>query len=175
MEGRELDIDKLLDNVEKRKVGEIKRLELLSKKLCDLIVTERFTVNDVIVKSGATSFTPYSEMVIGGTSPVYRGGFTSRIVLEVLPDDKDIPIRTINFDGFSIVKAGDLIYAQIPKYREERLGRKIRIGMNDRNKVYYLSRDFTPEESAIELCILSEEGRILRRERSVSYENFAKK
>ncbi|MEJ2267997.1 MAG: hypothetical protein P8X70_02890, partial [Nanoarchaeota archaeon] len=136
---------------------------------------EEFTVLEVVAKSRAISFTPHSEMRFGGNSPVYRGGFTSRLVLKVSPDNQDVPITTLNFEGFSIVKAGDYISAQIPKFSEIRVETGFYSRPCNIDKVFYLDRDFNSEESAIELALLSTDRKVLRRDRAVNYKNFEKK
>jgi len=113
-------------------------------------------------------------MMIGGRSPVYQGGFTSRLVLKVSPDNRDVPVRTLKFDGFSVVRAGDYVSAQIPRYEEKRVNSGFHSGPYDRDRVFYFDRNFNPEESAIELALLSADGNVLRRDRAVNYKNFVK-
>ncbi len=163
---------------ERQQIEEMEELESLSKQLYELVATENFTVDEVDGKYYSTSFTPHSEMRIGGKSPVYRGGFTSRLVLKVSPNNQDVPVRTINFDGFSIVRAGDYISAQIPRYQIKKVESG---GLHSSGpyrpfniKIFYLDRDFDAEESAIELAILSADGKVLRRDRAVNYNEFIK-
>ena len=167
-------MDEIMRDAEKKRQQEIKDLEFYSKNLCELVVTEKFTIDDALGESHETSFTPHSEIMRGGRSPVYKGGFTSKITLKVSPDDKDVPIRTIKFNGFSRLKAGDYIYAQIPRYEEKRVKGGFSYGQNNNDKIFYFDRDFNSEEFAIELALLSPEGNILRRERSVNYKKFIK-
>ena len=164
-EWKELMRDSLKD-AEKRKAD----LEARSKKLEDLIVTEKFTVDEVLVGSYPTSFTPSSEMRIGGRSPVYTGGFWSKITLKVTPENSSVPVKTLIFDGFSTVRAGDYVSVRIPKYAEERVYSG---DFYKQEKVFYLERDFNAEESAIELAILSGDKKVLRTERAVSYRHFS--
>ncbi len=149
---------------------EIVDLESRSKQLYELVVTEKFTVLDVIAESDGTSFIPFSGIRIDEEIPVYNGGLTSRLVLEVLPDNPDVPVRTLTFNGFSIVRAGDYISAKIPRYEEKEVGNGLdyRVG-----EILYLDRAFKPEECAIELAILSD-GTIKRRDRAVNYKYFVK-
>ncbi|OGI88481.1 hypothetical protein A2995_00845 [Candidatus Nomurabacteria bacterium RIFCSPLOWO2_01_FULL_33_24] len=91
-------------------------LEARSKPLDELVVEELFNVEDVISHSCATSFTPISEMMIGGESPVYHGGLTTKLILQVTPNHISLPVRTLVFPGYSIVKGGDSIVAKIPRY-----------------------------------------------------------
>jgi len=174
MKNLEVNMEKIIQDAEKKRQQEISDLESRSKKLYELVATENFTVDEVIAESYATSFTPYSEMMIGGRSPVYRGGFTSRLVLKVSPDNQDVPVATLNFDGISVVKAGDYIAAQIPKFEEKRVETGFHSGPYNKDRVFYFDRSFNPEESAIELTLISPYGDVLRRDRSVDYKNFVK-
>ena len=153
----------------------IKRLESLSKPLNELIVEEKFNVNGVLVETYTHSITPLSELVIGGKSSTYKTGYSSRAILEVTPYRPNIPVKTLYFNGFSVVKAGDVILAKIPKYREEKVEDPDNYGLYESSKrIFYLDRDFKPEEKAIEITILSSEGKKLRVERSVDYNLFIK-
>ena len=151
---------------------ELEDLKSRSKPLYELVATENFTVNEVVGESYRTSFTPTSEMIIGGRSREYQGGYTSNLVLKVTPDNKKIPVRTLNFDGFSAVRAGDYISAQIPRYEEKRA--LVGLSYSDRDQMFYLDRDFKPEESAIELILLSKRRKVLRTDRAVNYKKFVK-
>ncbi|HDD72458.1 MAG TPA: hypothetical protein ENG00_00025 [Candidatus Aenigmarchaeota archaeon] len=161
-------MEQFLDIEEDR---ELQELRARSKPLHELVVSENFTVVGVVSKSYRTQFTPKSEMVIGGRSPVYSGGYIYKLILNVIPDNKNIPVRTLNFEGISPVCAGDYISAKIPRYEERKIepyGRPC-----CRSLTFYLDRDFRPEEDAIEISIFSEDRkRILRTDRSVDYEEI---
>ena len=166
-------IRKIVKKIEGREEEHNRDLESRAKQLHELVATETFTVEDVIATTHPTYFTPNSEIMIGGISPSYSGGFTSRLTLKVSPDNQDIPIRTLTFDGFSIIKAGDYISAQIPKYKEER---KLEFLPNTYNKegIFYVDRDFDTKETAIELALLSNEGETLRKDRAINYKTFTR-
>ncbi|RLE39592.1 hypothetical protein DRJ17_00140 [Candidatus Woesearchaeota archaeon] len=172
MRSQKIDLDKIMKDGEKKRQKEIEDLESRSKPLSELIVTENFSVDEVVSESYVTSFTPYSEMVFGGKPPVYKGGFTLRLLLRVSPENPDIPIRTLIFDGVSVVRVGDCISAKIPKYEKKRIYSGFHSGPCDRDRVFYLDRDFNPEESAIELALISADGKVLRRDRAINYKNF---
>lgn len=97
------------------KEEEFQELKKISKNLCDLVFTQDFNVDEVTSNSYATLFKPYSEIVDGGKSPLYPGGYESKLILKVTPLDKDSPIRLLQFDGFSIVRAGDHIFGKNTK------------------------------------------------------------
>lgn len=167
--------ERFIQTVIEEQEGIIRDLESRSKKLSDLVFSERFTVDDVVGESHATSFTPDSEARYDGYSPVYDGGFTSKLALKVTADNKVVPVTTLKFDGISAVRAGDYISAKIPRYREERAnGPSPCYGCYGTERLFYVDRDFKPEESAIELTILSRDGEVLRRDRAVNYKEFIK-
>ena len=174
MKSEELNLKKIIQDAGKKRQKEIADLESRSKSLQELVVIENFTVNEIIAESYATSFTPRSERVIGGKSSIYEGGFTSRLVLKVSPYNQDIPVKTINFDGFSTVMVGNHISAKIPKYEEKKIARDLHFpsGPYSRDRIFYFDRDFNPEESAIELAILAEDGTVLRKDRAINYKIF---
>lgn len=175
MKSQKPDMDKIIRDAEEKRLKEITDFESRSRQLYELIATEKFTVGEVVAETYATSFTPRSEVRFGGRSPVYRGGFTSKLVLKVSPDNQDVPVTTLNFNGFSIVKAGDYISAQIPRFEEKRVGTGLPFGPYNKDDVFYLDRAFSPEEVAIELALLSADGNVLRRDRAVDYNIFVER
>ncbi len=174
MEIKRLNVEKIIRDTGKKRQEEIIDLESRSKPLRELVVIENFTVNEITGKSYATSFPPPSGMFFSRISPAYEGGFISRLVLKVSPDNPDIPIRTINFDGFSTVVAGNHIFAKIPKYEEKKISSDFHFhsGHYSESRIFHLDRDFNPEESAIELAILAEDGTVLRKDRAINYKIF---
>ena len=150
---------------------EIADLEARSRKLSELVVEEKFTVEQVIGESYATNVTFYHSGIPFGTSiPSYETGFTLKQILTVLPYNQ-IPVRTLIFNGISPVKAGDYISAKIPVCERKEISG---VGPLDSNRVFYFDRNFTTEESAIELSILAPDGTVLRTDRSVDYKRFVK-
>ena len=103
---------------------------------------------------------------------VNQSGFMSKLVMDVTPGDKDNPIRTLIFNGISPVKAGDYISAQIPRYKEEKVNSGFYSSPFEKERVFYFDRKFNPEEIAIELTLLSENGDIIRIDRAVNYNKF---
>ncbi len=170
----------LIADAEAGRQQELVNLKARSKPLSELVATEYFTVDDVVGVSSAISFVPRSEMVFGGWSQEYQGGFTSRLLLQVSPQRDDLPVRVLTFDGISAVRAGDYISAQIPKYVETKISPSLMVGPAARDLTFYLARDFNQQESAIELAILDLDaflgsgGKVLRRDRSVEYQKFVK-
>lgn len=134
-----INLGKELKAAEKREKLRLKALRALQIPLYALVVSEKFTVAEVVAESSETSFTPDSEKRYGGSSPRYSGGFTSKTILEVVPDRKNLPVRTLEFYGFSGVLAGNHIKAKIPRYEEIRDGV---IGPFEHEKVFYIDRGF---------------------------------
>lgn len=168
-------MDKWGREVEEKSKKEEEDLRALSKPLHELVIVERFDVNTVAANSYVTHISPHSEMMIGGRSPSYEGGFKSRLVLEVTPNNSDIPVRKLTFEGNSIVVAGNYISVLIPRYEAKGLPGEHLLDRHERRHVFYLPRDFKREESVIQLDILSRNGRVLRTERAVDYDRFVKR
>lgn len=145
-------------------------LESRSKKLSDLVVTERFIVLSAVGETSRAIFAPSSEIVIGGNSPAYGGGFTTRLALNVSPENRGLPIHTLIFEGFSGVRSGDHILAQIPRYEERVVNLLFNSNPYNNTRNFYLDRAFRPTETAIELSIHSSDDTvILRTDRSIDY------
>jgi len=157
-----------MQKAEESRRQEIAELEARSKELDELVVVENFTVEDVVSECCGTAFTPHSEIIIGGKSPSYEGGFTSNLTLKVTPDNA-IPVRTLNFKGSSVVRAGDYISAEILRCDERKIMEGFGRPYHQEDKTFYFDRKFMPEETAIELAILSDDGKVLRRDRAVGY------
>lgn len=176
MEIKEIDLHQILEEGEQKRLAKIKDLESCSKTLSELLVVHNFNVNNVISETYPTVLASYPERILDGRPfAAYQGGFKSRLIITVTPDDKDNPIRTLNFKGFSPVKIGDYICAQIPRYKEEKLSLGFHNGLFDKERVFYFDRKFNQKESAIELIIFSENKDILRIDRAVDYNKYIKK
>lgn len=79
----------------------------------ELVVTISGLVKGVIGKSMSMSHTPASEMMIGGSSPAYDTGYKNSLEIDFLPEDKEIPVRKLIFNGNSPIIAGNNIVAYI--------------------------------------------------------------
>ena len=161
------------------------------RPLEELVVSEEFTVDTVVVNSYAVNISPKSEIVCGGSSSTYSGGYTSEVHLGVTPKDLSLPVRELVFKGFSAVRGGDYIVARIPCYTEinAEYNRRMRSFSAPEKQVepVYVNRELNQIEQAIELNIIlrGEEletrigedytsDAILRTERSVDYSRFIK-
>jgi len=164
--------EEIARRVAELRAEEKRELQKGSEPLHKLTVYERFTVDDVTCNSYPTGFTPQAERVFGGTSSVYQGGFTTRLTLTVTPDKSDVPVRTLKFEGYSAVRAGDIISAGIPRYTEKELPSAFFLA--EPGETFFYDREFGPQETAVELQILSPEGTVLRSDRAVDYDKFVK-
>lgn len=163
----------------------------VGRPLHELVILEKFTVDHVISNSHTVNISPESEVVYGGRSSTYSGGYTSDVHLQVTPEDLASPIRELIFKGVSVVRGGDYIMARIPCYTEVNAEYNQRMrslgALEKQKKPIYVNRDLNPTEQAIELNIILRgedlEARIgedytsdaiLRTERSVDYNRFKK-
>ena len=148
--------------------GPVSGLISQSKQLHELVVSEHFIVEDVIGESTALSFTPLLERRIGGAPSESHTIHTSELTLKVMPKNKKVPIRTIRFNGSSIVQAGHHVIAEIPRYEE------IEYTKEGFPSYIYLDRQYRETEEAIELKVFSSKAVCLRTDRSVNYKEYIK-
>lgn len=164
-------------NAYKSKLNVIKMVNSFvqqSKNLEDLFFERKFLVREVLSESHETSFTPISEMVIGGRSRQYSGGYTSSLKLKVESIGKDkLPVKELCFDGISAVRAGDTISALMPVYHIERAYVGKQNIYHDGYRDIYFLRELKEQEKAIEIKILSDKS-VLRTDRAVDYNQFKK-
>lgn len=147
------------------------------KSLEDLVVLYKFFVNEVVSKSKEVKFTPQSEIRFGGSTPRYTMGYASTLMLKVDPilSDKKI-VKTLTFNGYSPVRAGEIIEAKIPRYTFEETREPHRFI----SKREYFDRPFNEKESAIEITIVNinllnhQTTKRLRTDRSVDYSYYIK-
>ena len=165
---------KFREKEEKEREKKIAELTQQSKNLYEIVVEEEFDVEQVIGETHATSHTPVSEMRIGGRSPIYHTGFTSKLILKVTSTKADMSVHLLNFNGISPVMAGHHIRVQIPRYEEKKM-QKDMFDYSSHERTFYLDRAFNLEETAIELSIIGENGRVLKTDRAVEYDQFQKK
>ena len=176
--GKPLDLGELLRNEELGRQRRIEELKTISKPLHELVVSEEFLIEEILGQSHAHSFTPISEVRFGGNSPQYEGGYSYDITMKVFSKGKGpvgIPVRTIYFEGNFPGLAGNSVIAKIPRYKQENVIISSSSFANKGEEVFYLDREFKSEEEAIELSILFSDGKILRTDRSVNYEEFMKR
>lgn len=75
-----------------------------------LVTAIECEITSVRGETHGTSFTPHSEMIMGGKSPSYSGGDVYTLTIGVKSNS---PINEITFRGMPPVRAGDLIKAHI--------------------------------------------------------------
>lgn len=168
-----VDIAEVRRSAEEERLRQIEELKPLAKELHELVIGERFRVDDVTMESYDND-PPYQRIampeIAAGRRRIHRTGFTSATFLEVLPHERDVPVKRLVFEGYSSANRGDYILARIPRYEE-----KVVKGVNGHitDISFYVDRPFREEECAIEVAIFSANGDILRRERSVDFRKFA--
>ncbi len=133
-----------------------------------------FTIDEVVAESRETYITPSSEVVMGGRSDTYGGGFTMSLTFKVTPDDETVPVRTLYFRGFSALEAGDYVTAKIARKIMETNVEFLSIPSNamgfPTQKPLSYEMELSLEERAIELKKISKpDGKVLRIEKSVDY------
>ncbi|MFW6450596.1 MAG: hypothetical protein ACOCZ6_06105 [Nanoarchaeota archaeon] len=166
-------VDNIIENAKRHEKEKIAQLEAKAKPLHKLVEEETFIVEDVTGQSYARQITPVTEAGVGVSSPRYQAGYSFELVLEVSPEDKDLPINTLSFKGYSPVKKGEYITAKIPRFYKE----EVKSGLFAPHKsdlTFYLDRQYNSIEYAIEISVLSDTGDVLRRERAVDYNDYIK-
>lgn len=163
------ELEKQRDEEFQRQLADLKSK---NKSLSDLIFDKKFFVKAVIGENYSTSFTPQSEVMIGGRSLVYNAGFVSRLSLQVKDYDLEnkTGIETIVFNGDLPVLAGNVILAKIPIYE-----RKVLENPNQWSSdkpVFYLDRACNNIELAIELSLVTDSREIIRVQRGVDYSRY---
>jgi len=137
----------------------------LSKTPYKFVVSEDFVIDDVVAKTYQTDvYIPSTRWEWGHNK---KGGYTSKLFLKVKPDNADVVVNALIFEGISIVKAEDHISAKIPRcdwFHHQ----------TDSYRWGYFRRGYKPTETAVELSLLSEDGKILRRDRAANYKSFVK-
>ena len=167
----------LLKELEKNMRGltkeELKEQTKGSKELYELVFEEKFNVDKVLTESKEIS-APSGEIIIGGKNPYHTSGMSLRMILDVTPE-KDIPVRNLNFIGFSPIRAEDLILAKIPKYEKKSFRvAGHRTVYDNGTRLFYFDREYNHVENVIELTILSPNGKPIRTDRAVNYGGFFK-
>jgi hypothetical protein len=165
------ELESRIKQIQEKRFDRINELKALSKSLHELVVSENFFIEKILGQSYAESFTPISETMFGGRSPKYDTGYSSNVILIVMPE-RDIPVRTLIFGGNFPGLAGYRISAKIPRYIEKTVSESMKLPKEKGEEIFYIDREFGAREESIELSILSKDGRIIRTDRSVDYKTF---
>jgi hypothetical protein len=155
------------EEIDRKYKEEYDLLKAQSKHLYELIVEERFTVDEVIGQSYATA--TETRLTEKGRTQIKTGGFDLVLTLIVTPENTKIPIRTLRFEGMSSVEGGDYISAKIPRYDTKILFDTF--GSRCQQE-FQVDRQFNETESAIEIKIRHAEGTVRRTDKSVDYKDF---
>ena len=93
-----------------------KDLQTRAKTPEELTVGLECVVKEVNSYQGSISFTPSSEIVLGGRSRSYGGGHTYRTEIKV---ESGTLVEKLEFKGWPHLEAGDIIKAYIMKGKQE--------------------------------------------------------
>ena len=112
---QKIDLDLLTKaNDQAKKYNE--QLRTKAKTEAELTVGLECTVQEGNFYQGSTSFTPRSEMVIGGHSSSYSGGHTYHSEITV---ESETLVEKLQFKGWPPLEAGDTIRAYVLKGKQE--------------------------------------------------------
>ena len=143
-----------------------------SKDKSKFIVSEKFIVERVLSKTKKYHIQdPRDSNFVGfGLSSHYTEGQevgqSTTFYLKVRAHEKSLPIKLLEFSGYTGAKAGSYIVAKIPRCEEK--GRRVL-----ENERFYVDREFKPKESAIEIAVMA--GNLeIERNQSADYDNFVR-
>lgn len=113
---------------------------------------------------------PQREIIVGGTSPSYETGYTSRLEIELINSDPTSSVKKLIFNGNSPLRNGQEIRAYIFKGNIEKLPPGPPL-IDRIRKPKISERDLKEEEKALYIKILGLDGKkILRTDYSVDYD-----
>jgi len=167
-----------------------------SKPLSELVVCEKFLVQNVVSESKlVTIIIDAQPRDDNGRSVNFKGelfddiyndlnyvqhydcGLRFRTIIQVRALNESCPITELIFDGYSPIISGYTINAKL--FKGQFAGLYTKSGPRDRFKQryrteLYLEKDYSPSESALEISILDNDGKILRTDRSITYKDYFK-
>lgn len=125
-------------------------LQKRAKKPEDLIVPVYATIKSFDGNSSSTSFTPFSEMAIGGHSPRYQRGNSLNLEMRV---ETKTPIKRLHWGGYPpSLEVGDTIRAYIVKGIQETERGHSRLGPSyPAPPSHWVSRNFQEEENPFKI------------------------
>lgn len=163
------------ENIQKREDARRVELQGKSKDIIDLVFEEYFIVNEVLCRAEEVSISHIDgNTMLGGRVPTHNAVYVFSTELTVKPGNNDIPIKKLEFLGYSAAKAGDQIWARIPRYVIEKVSRETRHRYDSGIETFYLDRDWNEKENAIEITILDDNLKNARIERAINFRNFYK-
>lgn len=181
--GVPFDMDKMIQKGQKRLEAEIKELEASSKNLWELVRGYEFQVGEILCINNQTSYVEHNRIIGPGSgSTTHYGGYTSRLELQVEPRGADAdkcPIRVLTFDGLSVVTAGDIITAKVPLFEEvkKKILKEFMYSdchVEDGERIFYLPRQATEKEHAIEIVTSGHNTLKRRIDRGIGYGLYVK-
>jgi hypothetical protein len=184
--------------------GRVRDIVKRSKPLSELVVEEKFLVEKVVCNNEIVDiyvdlnrYNEYGSMInvdkIRGTDGSIneviddmfgdfskgfntKGGIKPECFLMVKPFDKNCPIHTLKFSGYTPIIGGNIISAKIARYKEHEFRnfvRKYRRKHNMRPEVMtlYNDRPYESVEVALELTMFDND-RVVRKDRSPEYKLY---
>ncbi|MDO8510749.1 MAG: hypothetical protein Q7S55_01135 [Nanoarchaeota archaeon] len=135
-------VDDLFESARHETEKQNQDLRARAKTKEELTVGLECTVLEVNGYQGSTSFTPDSEMVIGGSSPSYGGGHTYQTEIKVKSKNQ---VERLNFNGWPHLEAGDTIRAYILKGQEE-YEKSFEVDLHHNPLSHWVGREYRPVE-----------------------------
>lgn len=140
---KEVNIGDLFVRLNKKAIRHNKKLRARAKNQEKLTVGLECTVLEVNSYQASTSFTPRSELVLGGTSPSYGGGHTYQTEIKV---ESGTLVEKLQFNGWPHLETGDQIRAYIlkgqPEYEKQVMGN----GTFGNEKSHWVEREYEATE-----------------------------
>lgn len=131
-----------------------------SKKLHELVHEEYFRVQSIVRNNYVTHGS--QNVRYGGPNPApNETGYQTELAIKVAPKGAS-PLKELEFKGNAGVRPGDLIYAKIPAYKEELESQEEegnRFNPAEEPASHYIARPYEKKEEAIEISVLSEDGK----------------
>ena len=149
-----------------------------SKSLDELTVIKTFQVKRVLCENSAKQV--YVDEEYGGYSN--DAGYSVKTTIGVVSvNDKENPVRTLTFNGYCAVRAGDLVTALIPLY-DKRIIKYYTTDIICRDSFpfphtdeVYIERSLRRKENAVELMISDKDNKIIRCDRAIEFETYKKR
>ena len=138
----DVSIDDLFESARHATEKHNQDLRVRAKTKEELTIGLECVVEEVNCYQGSTSFTPRSEMMIGGSSPSYGGGHTYQIEIKV--NSKTL-VEKLEFNGWPHLEAGDTVRAYILKGQTE-YEKSFEIDLHHNPPSHWIGREYKPAE-----------------------------
>ena len=142
--------DDLFENARQETEKYNQELRAKAKSPEQLTVSLEGVIEGIDFYQGSVSFTPRSEMVIGGRSPSYSGGHVNYAEIKIQGESK---VEKLKFDGWPHLEAGDTIRAYIFKGQKEseKCFEVFEVDWYHNPPSHWTERDYQPVEHPIKI------------------------